>query len=59
MPNESPKSTDDKDAMVDANQIASDKNSKIKEAEIKKYDDLFPQHQPQEDLREISSTDDV
>jgi hypothetical protein len=53
------KPTVDKDGMVNVNQADSAKNEKIGEGEIKKYDEVIREHKPKEDLREISSTDDV
>lgn len=48
-----------KNAFVEANQEASDKNSTIGEAEIVKYDDVDPEHKAFEDIEEIQATDDV
>ncbi len=41
------------------NDIASDEHSRLGEGIIKPYDDVFRDHKPQEDVDEISSTDDV
>ncbi len=41
------------------NDIASDEHSRLREGIIKPYDDVFHDHKPQEDIDEISSTDDV
>lgn len=41
------------------NDLQSDKNASEGVGEIKKFDDIFPSHKPQEDKDEISSTDDV
>lgn len=46
-------------AEIVLNDIDSDNRAKEGVGEIKKFDDTFPDHKPQEDIDEISSTDDV
>jgi len=41
------------------NDIASDEHSRLGEGIIKPYDDVFHDHKPQEDMDEISRTDNV
>ena len=41
------------------NDLQSDKNASKGQGEIKKFDNLFPNHKAQEDTDEISSTNDV
>jgi hypothetical protein len=59
MNNDDKKLSGDKDLMVNNNQIDSDENSKLGEDEIRSFDEVFPNHKPQEDVPEISGTDDV
>lgn len=47
------------DDPVAINNIASDRNAKIGEAEIVSFDQVFPNHEALEDTDEIQSTDDV
>jgi hypothetical protein len=49
----------DKNSCVEDNQQASDKSASIGEGEIKKYEDINPEHKALEDIAEIQSTDDV
>ena len=53
------KKTLGRDSFVEANQEASAKNEAIGEGEIKKYDEINPEHQAFEDIEEVQSTDDV
>lgn len=44
---------------TEVNTLNDDERVKEGEGEIKKFDDVFPDHKLQEDIAEIASTDDV
>lgn len=49
----------DEDSEIVLNNFDSDNRAKEGIGEIKKFDDVFPDHKAQEDMDEISSTDNV
>ena len=59
MQQETNEPADENESLVEENQKASEQNEQIREGEILKYDDVVPDHNPQIDTEEISSTDDV
>ena len=48
-----------KDAMVEKNQQDSDANAALGEVEVQAYEDMTQGGEPQEDMAEVASTDDV
>ncbi len=41
------------------NEIGTSVSNPVEEGEIRKFDEVVPDHKPQEDTEEMSSTDDV